>query len=491
MILKHLQLQNINLKILNNDKNLFNLLNRNLNFEQLIATTNLDGNYLVIAGAGSGKTRIIIYRTFLLLQLGVPPKKILILTFTRKAIQEIRNRVNSLFPNTEIHIETFHSLAYKNLKKYSQNKTFKVITLDQYLDLSRQSLFFKEVSEIFSKEYLKKLLSTSSYENELFKKEILHFKKNEQTLIYNFIDDLNSIKKKSNLYTFDDLIKFFIDFLNTASFPIKFDYIMVDEYQDTDFLQINILKKISNSNLMVVGDDFQSIYSFKGTTPNNILNFPYDFPKVKSIILKQNYRSTPSIVQFSNEISNSFVNSFQKELISKNLDLDRPILKIFRNHSEELNSLTKEIEQLISFDLNCKIAILFRNYIHMESIIKEFKKNNIIFSIVTNPFLENIFKHIPFDSNSQIQLLTIHSSKGLEWDYVFIPLLLEGILPTCIGNTIDLEEEKRLFYVACTRAKKRLFLSCPLSFYNDFGFFNKASSFITTISSNFYNIKRE
>lgn len=490
MILSHIQLKNIDLKTLNINNIVSNTLNENLNFEQLIATTNINGNFLVIAGAGSGKTRIIIYRTFLLLNLNVPPKKILILTFTRKASKEIRSRIDSLFLNSQVQIETFHSLAYKCLKKYSPNKSFKVITLEDYFNLSKKSIFFEKISKIISQEQIKKLLSLVSYKDTLLKKEISHFKNHEKNLILNFIHDLSLIKISSNVFTFDDLIQSFITFLDSKTFSLKFDFVMVDEYQDTDSFQISILKKISNSNLMVVGDDFQSIYGFKGTSPDSILNFPFDFPKVKTIILNKNYRSTPSILGLSNEISSSFLFSFKKELISTNLDLEKPSLNIFKTHSDEIKSIIKQIKNLILENFNCKIALLFRNYLHMESFIKDFKKLNLNFSIIPNPFLENIFSDIPFDENAQIELLTIHSSKGLEWDYVFIPLLLDGILPSCIGENIDYEEEKRLFYVACTRTKKQLFLSYPLTFYNDFGFFNKASPFITNISSKFYNIKR-
>ena len=126
----------------------------------------------------------------------------------------------------------------------------------------------------------------------------------------------------------------------------------------------------------------------------------------------------------------------------------------------------------------------------MEEFIKYFKLFNIEFNVSSNPFLENILKNKFSNIDTNLTFLTIHSSKGLEWDYVFIPLLLEGIIPSSVGEVINLEEEKRLFYVALTRAKKELFLSYPLSFYSDFGLFNTPSQFIEKISSSFFNIKR-
>lgn len=490
MIISNLRIKNPNLEIFSSNSSLLKYLSDNLNKEQLVAVTNINGFFLVIAGAGTGKTRIIIYRTYLLLSLGISPQKILILTFTKKAIGEIRSRVDSLFPNSKVVIETFHSLAYKILKKYSQNKSFKILTFDEYKEIFEKSSFFYNIKKILSEQEIKKILTKHYFTSIELKKDIQHLKKHEQKVVFNFLEDLKIIKIKKNLFTFNDLIENFLKFLSLNILPISFDYIMVDEYQDSDHFQLQILKYLSKNNLMVVGDDFQSIYGFKGSDVEIILNFPYHFPKVKSIILKQNYRSSNTIVNFTNEIANLFVNSFKKELHSDSLSFYKPSLNIFRNHEDELLFIKNKISELLFENQNNKIAVLFRNYLFMETFIKFFKKNNLNFSLIPNPFLENIFDNVTFDSNSNVELLSIHTSKGLEWDYVFIPLLLDGIIPTSIGDCIDIEEEKRLFYVASSRAKKQLFLSYPLTFYNDFGFYKIASPFITTISSSLYKVER-
>lgn len=266
---------------------------------------------------------------------------------------------------------------------------------------------------------------------------------------------------------------------------------MVDEYQDTDDLQVDILKLLSkSSNLLVVGDDYQSIYSFKGTSMKNILNFSNEFSDVKTIILKENYRSSPAILNLSNEFSKSLKYCFRKSLITNNTAIEKPNLNIFRNHSDEVSFIFNKIKNILILNPNATIALLFRNYIYMEEFIKYFKLFNIEFNVSSNPFLENILKNKFSNIDTNLTFLTIHSSKGLEWDYVFIPLLLEGIIPSSVGEVINLEEEKRLFYVALTRAKKELFLSYPLSFYSDFGLFNTPSQFIEKINSSFFNIKR-
>lgn len=433
--MKEMDLENTSLKNLNLSDNFKNFLTNNLNFDQLIAVINLEKNLLVIAGAGSGKTRVIIYRAILLIELKISSKNILILTFTRKAITEIKTRINTFLPESNICIETFHSLAYKFLKRYAQNKNFKILTT-------------KDSTSVF-------------YE------------------------------KSENIYSFNDLLIQFHKLLTSNLITTKFQYIMVDEYQDTDDLQVDILKLLSkSSNLMVVGDDYQSIYSFKGTSMKNILNFSNEFPDVKTIILKENYRSSPAILNLSNEFSKSLKYCFRKSLITNNTAIEKPNLNIFRNHSDEVSFIFNKIKNILILNPNATIALLFRNYIYMEEFIKYFKLFNIEFNVSSNPFLENILKNKFSNIDTNLTFLTIHSSKGLEWDYVFIPLLLEGIIPSSVGEVINLEEEKILFYVALTRAKKELFLSYPLSFYSDFGLFNTPSQFIEKINSSFFNIKR-
>ncbi|MGL6098800.1 MAG: ATP-dependent helicase [Fusobacteriaceae bacterium] len=474
----------------NNLPNSFkNFLSSNLNFDQLIAVKNLNGNFLLLAGAGSGKTRVIIYRTLLLIKLQRNPQKILILTFTRKAINEIKERIQTVIPNSNVNIETFHSLAYKILKKYTQNKNFQIITTDSALELAKKSNLFKEISTIISNDEIIKatISSKEKYLNSDFFKGLDNYSK--QVLI-NFLENIFLLKNHQNLYSFDDLLNKMYHFLKSNIFPINFDYIMVDEYQDTDNLQVEILKLLSkNSYLMAVGDDYQSIYSFKGASTDNIINFSNDFQNTKTLILKENYRSSYHILKLANEFSKKLRNSFRKTLSTNNISNKLPNLNIFKTHEKEVEDIFNKINFILKNNPNDSISILFRNFSYMESFIKFFDKYELDYNIAQNIFLENT-KTRKFNNNAKLTLLTIHSSKGLEWDYVFIPLLLDGIIPTSIGNSINLEEEKRLFYVALTRAKKELFLSYPLSFYNSYGLFLTPSPFINEMNSNLFYIKR-
>lgn len=457
------------------DQNIISILKNNLNTEQLIATTNIEGNYLVIAGAGSGKTRTLIYRTFFIHSL-YPQKKILLITFTKNSALEIKERILALCNTNNITIETFHSLGYKILKKYGKNKTFSILSPNSINNFSTNH---------FTNEELLSFLYLYIYESEIFKVKISSLSNNLQKILLEILIKLKEYKEKYNLYLFDELLLKSITIINNSNF-ISFDYIMVDEYQDSDSLQIKFLKALSkNSNLMVVGDDFQSIYSFKGGNSENIFNFKYNFSNVHTLFLTVNYRSSRGVVNFSNSIQYQFdkyIPKFLRYTYDNNLS---PTVTIYSSLDREIDGIISTISKL----KNSSIAILFRNYIYMEPFIKKFLYYKIPFSIPNNEFLNKLF-HIPCYEKVNIHLLTIHGSKGLEWDFVFIPLLLDGIFPTSIGQILNIEEEKHLFYVACTRGRKNIFLSYSLFIYNDYGIFQEISPFLKKIPKNLYELKK-
>lgn len=459
MILTKIKIENLNENLLENI-NFSNLhLKNSLNFDQLIAVTNLYGNYLVVAGAGTGKTRVIIYRTLVLLKLGISDKNILILTFTNKAVLELKDRIKEHSPNTNVVIETFHSFAYKFLKKFSVNKNFSIINRDETLKI------FKHIKFI-SIEDLLSLLYLFTYNTLEFKNRFKTFNKKEKETILLAFSNFEKIKKEKNLLSFHDLIFNFIELLKIKNIPLPFSHIMVDEFQDTDSFQIELLKLLKCENIFAVGDDFQSIYSFRGALIDNFFNFPYFFKNTRTILLKENFRSTPSLINFTNHISKTLKFSFKKELISNLKDFEKPDIHIFKTFQDEYNGILLKIENILKKEDSSSIAILFRNNF-LVTLYKEY------------------FKHF-----KNIDILTIHNAKGLEWDFVFLPTLLDGILPSLFSTVSNLEEEKRLFYVACSRAKKGLFLSYPLYFYCQFGFFQKPSTFLDSLDETLFNVKR-
>lgn len=301
-----------------------------LNQAQFEAVTSIEGPHLIIAGAGTGKTRTIVYRVAYLVELGVNPQNILLLTFTRKAAQEMLRRAALLLDNRCEGVSggTFHSFANTILRKHARllNHDLNYTILDRgdaedTINLVRSRLKY-DLSKyrIPKKDTLYDIHSKSVNTVMPIDKILLKYYPH----LYELADDIIFISKKyeeyklqHNLMDYDDLllnlVKLFIKHENIREkISRKYKYIMVDEYQDTNRLQAEIVKLLAmkpdrtmtNPNIMVVGDDAQAIYAFRGATVKNILEFPETFPDCKIITLEENFRSTQEILNVANAILN-------------------------------------------------------------------------------------------------------------------------------------------------------------------------------------------
>lgn len=291
-----------------------------LNPSQYEAATSVNGPHLVIAGAGTGKTRTIVYRVAYLVELGVKPEHILLLTFTRKAAQEMLRRAAILLDDRceKVGGGTFHSFANAALRKYAPlvgyDANFTI--LDQgdsqdVLNLIRTRLKHDTAKRRFPrKETLHDLYSRSVNTvtplPAILSRDYPHYAELEEE-IRNLIALYGEYKRANNLMDYDDLLVNFARLL--AGHPEvretlsgHYRYIMVDEYQDTNRLQAEIVGHLASAhrNVMVVGDDAQSIYSFRGATVKNILGFPEEYPDCRVIKLEENYRSTQAILDVAN-----------------------------------------------------------------------------------------------------------------------------------------------------------------------------------------------
>ena len=293
-----------------------------LNPAQYEAVTSVNGPYLIIAGAGTGKTRTITYRVAYLVELGVKPESILLLTFTRRAAQEMLRRASVLLDARCEHVAggTFHSFANVVLRQYAPLIGFEpsFTILDQgdaedVVNLLRTQMKFDTKKRRFPRkqtlyEVFSKAVNTMTPIKEILGDEYPHYE-----------DDLDDIlklqvafetyKSRHNLMDYDDLLIFLRKLLRDHDHVRKrlsdrYTYVMVDEYQDTNKMQAEIVKLLAakHQNVMVVGDDSQAIYSFRGATIQNILEFPEEFPGCKIITLEENYRSTQPILNLTNEI---------------------------------------------------------------------------------------------------------------------------------------------------------------------------------------------
>ncbi len=293
-----------------------------LNEAQYRAVTSIDGPHLIIAGAGTGKTRTIVFRVAYLIERGVKPQHILLLTFTRRAAQEMMRRASMLLDGRceQIAGGTFHSFANTILRKHASKLGYEsnYTILDQsdaedVVNLLRTRMKFDTREKRFPRKEALFDLHSRSVNTLTPLKEIL-------TLDYpNYLDQLDDIqkvhtayvqyKRQHNLMDYDDLLVNLALLLKNndsvrAFISEQHKYVMVDEYQDTNRVQAQIVKLLAfkHQNVMVVGDDAQCIYSFRGSTIRNILEFEKDFSKCVVVKLEENYRSTQPILTLANEI---------------------------------------------------------------------------------------------------------------------------------------------------------------------------------------------
>ena len=375
-----------------------------LNKSQYLAVTTLEGPILVIAGAGSGKTRTLTYRVSYLLENDIPPEEILLLTFTRKAGHEMVVRTKALLKNNgadKIMRGTFHAFSNHTLRRYANflniPHNFTIIdTVDSedVIDLIRNELQFEKKSKAFPrKSRVQKIISRARNCNKTVEEVIMH----EYSGLLEFLDEIEKIanvylqyKRANNIFDYDDLMEVLRDFLrDNKGFRKKlqnsYKYIMVDEFQDTNVVQKEIIDYIAGGrqNVMVVGDDSQSIYAFRGANFENILRFPETYPDCKVIKLEQNYRSNQDILNFTNDIANSAVLGYQKTLFSQNSNPFKPRVCKFYDREEEAEFIVDKILDLREKDIPLKdMAILYRNTFHAQYIQTELIKRDIPYVVV-------------------------------------------------------------------------------------------------------------
>ncbi len=386
-----------------------------LNKEQLEVVTNGDGPCLVLAGAGSGKTRAITYRVAYLLEKGVDPKNILLVTFTNKAAREMVERVKDLASQTTPSPDanqdppllgkegtilpwsgTYHHIGYRILKQYATllgfKNNFSVLDSQDSLDLIKTCL---KVEGIDRKE--KRFPSPKVIQS------IMSYARNAETTIEdvlelkhpNFLDiaetirriaeDYRKRKKEANVMDFDDLLVYWYLLLLKSEnvrnkYAEQFQYVLVDEYQDTNKIQASIINLLASKhrNLLVVGDDAQSIYSFRAADIQNILDFESRYKDAKIFKLETNYRSTPNILNVANEVIANNLNQYEKSLKSILDEFTKPEVHAFADQSEEAIFIVNRIEELMNEDVEPKkIAVLFRAAYHSQALEMELVKKGI------------------------------------------------------------------------------------------------------------------
>ncbi len=388
-----------------------------LNPNQLLAATTIEGKVLVIAGAGSGKTKTLTYRTSYLIENGVSPKEILLLTFTRKAANEIKSRAKTLLASSfsgenlsnskalnDIMSGTFHSFCNMLLRQYSGllgiNPRFTILDTgdsEDAIDLIHKEKKYstKITNQAFPrKKTLQNIFSTSRnrriHIRDLIESNYpdiaVHIPVIEQLAI-----DFHQYKRTNHLYDFDDIISQVVRHLKTNDtfrqlLQNQYHYIMVDEYQDTNIPQKELIDLIcapASVSLMVVGDDNQSIYAFRGANYENILLFGESYPEAKLIKLEQNYRSTPAVLDYINALSEQITLGYQKQLYSgASIKGLKPIFCRLSDETREAKYIADKIITLKSDYDYQDFAVLCRTSFQSNYIQLEFMERNIPFIVV-------------------------------------------------------------------------------------------------------------
>ncbi len=373
---------------------------KELNPAQLEAVRSTEGPHLVIAGAGSGKTRTLVYRVAYLVEKGVRPENILLLTFTRRSAEEMLRRASLLLDErcAKVSGGTFHSFANLVLRKYARllglNNNFSILDESDAQDavnLARAQLGLHKTQQRFPRkkailEVLSKSVNKSVDIAEVLYDEYPQFMEWQEE-IKKIRAEYAKYKREKSLLDYDDLLVYLKELLVTnegarQQLSRKYNYIMVDEYQDTNKLQAYIacLLASEHKNIMAVGDDCQSIYSFRGADFKNIIGFPKIFPGTKIITLEENYRSTQPILDMTNAVIRQAKEKFEKTLFTRNKGKALPLFIDAPNEHAQSKYVAEKILQLREEGIELgEIAVLFRSGWHSNDLEVELASRNIPF----------------------------------------------------------------------------------------------------------------
>lgn len=373
-----------------------------LNEQQKEAVMHIDGPCLVIAGAGSGKTKVLTTRIAYLLEHGVSDYHVLAITFTNKAAKEMRERLNLLVPGNHVFVGTFHSFGLKiireNVDKLGMNKNFTILDSDDVLSLIKKimkerDIDPKEVSPYFVRNkisFIKNELLTDADMDKFFNTPV-------EKKVIEIYHEYDKVLRKNNSVDFDDLLRLPVELFKRDSEVLEhyqehYQYILIDEYQDTNEVQYKLSKLLANryKNIFVVGDPSQSIYGFRGANFRNILDFEHNFKDTKVIMLEQNYRSTKNILDAANSVIKN-----NKE--RKDLDLYSTLgegvkVKYLRSYDEkhEITLIVDEIKKLLNEGYSYQdFAIFYRTNAQSRNVEEVLLKNGFPYKVVGSYYFYN------------------------------------------------------------------------------------------------------
>ncbi len=464
---------------------------RALNESQLAAVEMKKGPALVIAGAGSGKTRTLVYRVARLVEDGKTPESILLLTFTRKAAQEMLRRASSLLDERcgKVSGGTFHSFANLILRRYAKfvgfNENFTILDRKDSEDVvgfvRNRMGYYRSEKRFPKKETISDIISKAVNKDwsikSVIRSDYPHFLESWEDIV-KINEEYKSYKKSKFIMDYDDLLVY-LEILLQKNAEIKkklsgfYKYIMIDEFQDTNKLQAKIAYLLADEhkNIMVVGDDSQSIYSFRGANFKNIMDFPEVYPEARIIKLEQNYRSTQPILDFANQVIRYAKEKYTKVLFTKKDGLEKPVYIETVNENYQSKFIVQRILELREEGVELSdMAVLFRSSWQSMDLEIELNTHNI-------PYV--IYGGIKFTEAAHIKdvlsLLKVAYNPMDSVSWTRLLMLTEGIGPRYAEEIVNeiVEEGKGIEFLKDDILSRRKFGNDVLKLY-------KAIEFITT-----------
>jgi DNA helicase-2/ATP-dependent DNA helicase PcrA len=415
-----------------------------LNSQQLAAVTAGEGPSLVIAGAGSGKTRTLVYRVAYLIDSGIDPSNILLLTFTRKSAQEMLERAGELIGARSQRVcgGTFHSVANLLLRRYGRSigvePGFTILDrgdAEDLIALVRSQLGLNEKDKRFPRkgtimEMVSKSANTLRSLDEIVLDEFGHFADHMEDL-GRLQKAYQTAKRQKQLLDYDDLLVMLRELLlrdETARTTIsrQYRYILVDEYQDTNRLQAEVIRQLASThnNVMIVGDDSQSIYGFRGATFKNIMEFPTLFPGTTMYKLEENYRSTQPILNLANCIIDEAKEKYTKRLFTRKIDGPLPSLVEAAGENTQSRFIAQKILELREEGVPLsEVAVLFRSSFHSFDLEIELSRKGLPFikrggvKFIETAHVKDLLAHVrvianPLDTVSWHRVLMLVEGVG-------------------------------------------------------------------------------
>ncbi len=415
-----------------------------LNPAQYAAVTHREGPLLVVAGAGSGKTRTLIYRVARLIESGVPPGAILLLTFTRRASQEMLHRAEQLVGDRSRNVSggTFHSFANTVLRQWGAplglKPNFTILDradMEDVINLLRSRMGLGSRERRFPKKgTLAEAISMARNKRRALDEEIQldfpHLIEHVEEIVQ-LAQKYEAYKRERGLLDYDDLLDKLVELLQQYGEVRKrlsgaYRYIMIDEYQDTNEVQAEIVRLLAanHRNVMAVGDDAQSIYSFRGANFRNILDFPKIFPNARVVKLEENYRSIQGILDVANEVISRAAESYTKVLFTRRKGELRPMLVRAADEHMQSRFVAQRILELREegVDLS-EVAVLFRSSFHSFDLELELQRRDIPFikrggfKFIETAHVKDVLAHLrvvanPTDAVSWLRALTLVKGVG-------------------------------------------------------------------------------